>query len=232
MRDEKNNEENSTTSSGENHDSSALSTSVIDQGWRDMTAPPYETNNLVVRFATDEPSTVSTIRENGAPPLFSLLTPDICTELWYQPSELAACRDYIRNVVKSGGPQYDAGFSGDLARCSRDRVSSKRTAIQCVLAAQKLQKGADVLGMVSRKCSSWVCDIALTQAHINFCEVNEYPLPSTTSYYQNNDSFFSDRCIKRKQTSALLQPPLLGGSTSICGERRVRRRMTFTTESA
>jgi hypothetical protein len=202
-------DENNEEDRNENHSSL---TSIIDQG-RDVT-PSYETIR-VIRFETDEPST---IRGNGAPSLFSLLTPDICTELWYQPSELAGFRVDIRNILKSGGPENDAVFSGDLERCSRDRLISKRRAIQFVLGAQKLQKGAEFLGMVSRRCSSWVCDIALTQGYLNFCEVND-PLPATN--YHHTGVFFGDHCIKRKQIS-LLDKPLSG----ICEERRLRRRTT------
>jgi hypothetical protein len=201
--------ENNEEDSNENHSSL---TSVIDQG-RGITLANETTR--VIRFETDEPST---IRGNGAPPLLSLLTPDICAELWYQPSELAAFRVDIRNILKSGGPENDAVLSGDLGRCSRDRLTSKRRAIQFVLGAQKLQKGAEFLGMVSRRCSSWVCDIALTQGYINSCEVND---PSPATNCDHTDVFFGDHCIKRKQTS-LLGRPLSG----ICKERGVRRRTT------
>jgi hypothetical protein len=186
-------------------------TSVINQGR--VVTPSYE--NTRVRFATDESNAMG---GNGAQPSFSFLTPDICTELWYQPSDLAAFKADMRDLLKYGIPEKDSDVF-DLGRYSRDRVSSKRRAVQFVLVAQKQQKGAELLRMVSRRCSSWACDIALTQGYVNFCQVNDALPSATKNSYDHNDFFFSDHCIKRKQTS--LDKPL----SSISGEPRVRRRM-------
>jgi hypothetical protein len=184
-------------------------TSIINQG----PVPSYE--NARVPFATDESNAM---RGNGTQPSLSLLTPDICTELWYQPSDLAAFKGDIRNLLKYGIPKKDSDVS-DLRRYCRDRISSKRRAVQFVLVAQKQRKGAEFLGMVSRRCSSWACHIALIQGYINFCQVNDaLPVAAVMNSYGHNDFFFNDHCTKRKQTS--LDRPL----SSICGERRVCQR--------
>ena len=148
-----------------------------------------------VRFAMDQPNSK---KDPGAPPLFSFLTPEMCTDLWYQPSNLCKFKTDIRCLLKRKNPDTDVELS-DLGRYGQDRVMIKKRANFLVLAAHKEQKGPNFLSIISQKCSAWTCGMARYQGYINFCQTCNVVVPYYFGNTDNcNDEFFN-HCMKRKQ---------------------------------
>lgn len=155
-----------------------------------------------VRFALELSTTTDSKYERDG-----VLTPEHCEELWYQRSELAAIKHAAkvtiatRNFVK-GNP--DASFEQldelqGLERFSKQRAVWKKSAIKCVIMAQRkikdLYAGSnamdkedqirDYIHLISSRCTEWARDAAQKQGFHDYCAVHD---PLAELFRDSDDS--------------------------------------------
>jgi len=180
-----------------------ISFTQLDQG-EDM-------NLAMVEAETTKPK--KTIR--FAPQLFTtthstklwdgVLTTEHCHELWYQKSELAAIkhaakvaianRSYIEGNPDASLDQLDELIG--LERFSKQRAVWKKSAIRCIMMAQRQIKSLyagnstiskeDYIQLISLRCTEWARDAAEKQGFRDYCAVHD-PLAALFSDSEDNDS--------------------------------------------
>lgn len=152
-----------------------------------------------VRFAPQLASTV-----NDSPTLwYGKLTEEHCNELWYQKSELAAIKLAAKVAIANrnkvqGNP--DASFEQldeliGLERFSKQRAVWKKSAIRCVMMAQRQVNSLngynsiskeDYIERISSRCTAWARDTAEKQGFRDYCAVHD-PLAALFSDSEDSD---------------------------------------------
>ena len=136
-----------------------------------------------------------------------VLTPEHCEELWYQRSELAAIKQAAkvtiatRNLVESS-PDASLELLDELQgleRFSKQRAVWKKSAIKCVVMAQRkikeLYAGSnamdkedqirDYIHLISARCTEWARDAAQKQGFHDYCAVHD---PLAELFHDGDDS--------------------------------------------
>lgn len=203
-----------------------ISFSRLDQVEDTNPFPMLETRKprKAVRFAPQLASTV-----NDSPKLwYGNLTEEHCSELWYQKSELAAIKLAAKVAIANrnkvqGNP--DASFEQldeliGLERFSKQRAVWKKSAIRCVMMAQRQAKSLngynsiskeDYIERISSRCTAWARDAAEKQGFRDYCAVHD-PLAALFS-----DCEDSDHEEENKQN----YNELIFGETTISNKRKV-----------
>jgi len=138
----------------------------------------------------------------GSLPLCKQLTPEMCVELWYQPSEIAAMKQNARYALLHRNEASEDDLAG-LERFNSQRAVWKRSAIQYVLMAQKQHRGEDFLRRVSLRCTGWARETAMKQGFKDYCAVHD-PLASLFEGDEENynDCFFSEKACCNTNTNS------------------------------
>jgi hypothetical protein len=181
-----------------------ISFTQLDQGEDLRLFAMHETENAkpkkTVRFAPQLSTTVhSTKLWDGA------LIAEHCHELWYQKSELAAIKHAAKVTIANrsfveGNPNASLNQRDELIgleRFSKQRAVWKKSAIRCVIIAQRqinnLFAGNSTIGKedyiqrISLRCTEWARDAAEKQGFRDYCAVHD-PLAELFSDSEDSDN--------------------------------------------
>lgn len=153
-----------------------------------------------VRFAPQLTTTV----KNSPNLWYGCLAEEHCNELWYQKSELAeikqAAKFAIANRAKvQGNPDASSEELDELIgleRFSKQRAVWKKSAIRCVMMAQRQinsLNGTNTIGKedyierISTRCTAWARDAAEKQGFRDYCAVHD-PLAALFSDSEDTDN--------------------------------------------
>jgi hypothetical protein len=158
-----------------------------------------KTRTKTVRFAPQlSTATDSKILWNG------VLTEEHCQELWYQKSELAAIKHAAKVTIANrakvqGDPNASSEEQDDLIgleRFSKQRAVWKKSAIRCIMMAQRQINSLygihniskeDYIQRISMRCTDWARDAAEKQGFHDYCAVHD-PLAALFSDSEAGES--------------------------------------------
>ena len=171
-----------------------ISFNQLDQCESTSLSPMPETENKkptkTVRFAQKVSTTTHSTNLWD-----DVLTPEHCDELWYQRTELASIKQAAkvtiatRNLVEGTlGVSFDQSDELlGLERFSKQRAIWKKSAIKCVIMAQRKIKNLyagsnaiddedqirDYIQLISMRCTEWARDAAQKQGFQDYCAVHD-----------------------------------------------------------
>jgi len=206
--------------------------------------PPLDTTNekpkKTVRFAPELMKATESVGINSTSsatkPWEGTLTEDHCRELWYQKDELVAIKHAAKVIIANSvflennpdtSSEDQDGLIG-LERFSKKRAVWKRTAIRCVLEAQRQMtelaktihndyfhdiSKEDYIHSISMRCTAWSRDAAKKQGFRDYCAAHD-PLASLFSdgghgemtledYGKENEQNYDEMIFGERDTSGI-----------------------------